>query len=923
MGLGFSPNPCFESLVSMSNIPDYFRLSTDGFPSLDAVVQEKFARFTILADCLIRIEYDLSEQFIDQASQVFWYRKQPVPSYEKEVRGSQLRITTKYLQLTYQIGETFRRDTLEIALLSNGTVWHYGDQASCNLLGTARTLDNVHGATTLEHGLLARSGWTVIDDSSSLVFNDEGWLEERRRPVEAIDVYFWGYGSDYERALNIFYRVSGNPGLIPRWALGNWWSRYWEYSQEELTGLMEDFKRREVPLSVCIVDMDWHLTKTGNKSSGWTGYTWNRELFPDPPGFIRGLHKLGLKTALNLHPAEGVHSHEARYPEIAAAMGIDPSSKKPVRFEPEDPNFVRHYFDILHHPEEIGGPLKEDGVDFWWMDWQQGNPSKSKTLNLLWWINHIHYLDLGRSKERRPFVFSRWGGLGNHRYPIGFSGDTVVSWESLAFQPYFTATAANVGYGWWSHDIGGHMQGVEDPELYLRWVQFGVFSPILRLHSTKNKYQDRRPWAFGPKVFESARTAFQLRHAFIPYIYSMAWRDRNCGAPLVRPMYHGWPHEESAYACPGQYMFGSELVAAPYVKPLEKDTGLSRQVIWLPDGNWFEFNGPGRYAGGWHALHGTLDEIPVFARAGAIIPLDGKPEFGRTDLPKNLEIHVFPGENGSLKLYEDDGETQAYLKGDFVETQIRQTWDESQALQTIHIEPNGNIQILPVDREYSFALHGLDRYENVEIKQNNTPYSRFECAIDERGVHWVTGLDSNAKDHWEINIYKPVLTVDEWSKTVFLKLLRHMRIDPGVKQALENDWDSILENPAQFEPYLLHLGKKQARALLEVIFDAGFAKFDQSGKVQWAMWNNRELDFITYSVVDQFSFIHQKEKRFSGQSSRLPKAVVITPDEFFVDSHRKRSIPGMVQIDFGTMLKIREVKINLKTPYQFPKAGIS
>ena len=144
----------------------------------------------------------------------------------------------------------------------------------------------------------------------------------------------------------------------------------------------------------------------------------------------------------------------------------------------------------------------------------KGNPNTLPGLNLLWWINHLHFYDLGRENIKRPFVFSRWGGLGNHRYPIGFSGDTVVTWESLAFQPYFTATAANVGYGWWSHDIGGHMEGIEDAELFARWVQFGVFSPIFRLHSTKNPYMKRRPWKYDAEIYQVSREAMQLRHAF-------------------------------------------------------------------------------------------------------------------------------------------------------------------------------------------------------------------------------------------------------------------------------------------------------------------------------------------------------------------------------------------------------------------------
>src|SRR5262245_31344400 len=193
-------------------------------------------------------------------------------------------------------------------------------------------------------------------------------------------------------------------------------------------------------------------------------------------------------------------------------MGIDPQKKKQISFDISEQRFMEAYFEILHHPQE------KMGVNFWWMDWQQGTKSRVKGLDPLWGLNHLHFQDLGRDGRKRPFVFSRWGGLGNHRYPIGFSGDTIIDWRSLAFQPYFTSTAANVGYGWWSHDIGGHFRVDGTPELYLRWVQFGVFSPIFRLHSSNMPELDRRPWSRPEPVYQAARAAMQLRYQLIPYV---------------------------------------------------------------------------------------------------------------------------------------------------------------------------------------------------------------------------------------------------------------------------------------------------------------------------------------------------------------------------------------------------------------------
>src|SRR5215216_2331376 len=546
----------------------------------NAVISAPNVRFTVLTDRIIRIEFSPQNTFEDRASQVFWYRNQPVPAFRHSVTKKVLEIETESLHLTYKIGRSGPTSrNLKIQLKQTGAVWRPGDSSleAGNLKGTARTLDGVAGKTKLEDGLVSRAGWSVVDDSNTLVFDERGWLVPRagresskgsKTDLQSQDLYFFGYGNDIPGLLRDYTRISGEIPMIPRYILGNWWSRFWAYTQDELQSLMQEFREREVPLSVCIVDMDWHLTKTGNESKGWTGYTWNRELFPDPQGFIAWLHSQGLRTALNLHPALGIHPHEEQYADMAKWMGTDPESAMPIHFDISDPRFMEGYFEILHHPYETGSARGRkargtSGVDFWWMDWQQGKKSRLAGLDPLWGLNHLHFQDLGRDGHKRPFVFSRWGGLGNHRYPIGFSGDTIIDWRSLAFQPYFTATAANVAYGWWSHDIGGHFFEDGTPELYLRWVQFGVFSPIFRLHSTNRPALERRPWAKPESIYHAAREAMQLRHMLIPYIYSMAWRAHQTAISLVTPMYYGNMDSADAFRAKDQYFFGTELLAAP------------------------------------------------------------------------------------------------------------------------------------------------------------------------------------------------------------------------------------------------------------------------------------------------------------------------------------------------------------------------
>ncbi|TCI64208.1 glycoside hydrolase family 31 protein [Exiguobacterium sp. SH3S1] len=664
-----------------------------------AVVQGSCYRFTVLTSQLIRMEYAEDGVFEDRPTQVVWNRDFDVPDFRIIEDESELQIITDHVHLYYTKG-SFAPNTLYVDVKGNFSTYYSRytfNGPERTLKGTARTLDHVDGATELGEGIVSKQGYAVIDDSDSFLMTDDRFVEPRRTGIH--DLYYFGYGHEYKQALHDFYKLTGPTPLLPRKALGNWWSRYWRYDETEYKGLMRRFKEEDIPFSVSVIDMDWHVTDVPEEyGSGWTGYSWNKNLFPDPKGFLTWLKEENLLVTLNLHPADGVRAFEDQYVAMAEAMGLDSSNGDRIPFDFSDKRFIQAYFEQMHHPHEV------DGVDFWWIDWQQGSTSKMEGLDPMWMLNHYHAADISRDGNR-PLIFSRYAGPGSHRYPVGFSGDTLISWASLAFQPYFTATASNIGYGWWSHDIGGHYRGSKDDELAARWVAFGVFSPIMRLHSTFSIFNGKEPWRFGLESERSMKSFLRLRHQLIPYLYTMNRRNHQDALPLILPMYYDHPDEEAAYGVPNEYYFGSELVVSPIVEPMNKRLHVAATNVWLPTGDWFDFFTGHRYEGDKSIrVFRGLDEQAVFAKAGAIVPLAAH-RSGRndTDNPTDLEVVVFPGASNTFTLYEDNGTDRAYETGAYAETTFTLDWDE----RSLHVHITGDTSVLPSDRTVTLLVRGV------------------------------------------------------------------------------------------------------------------------------------------------------------------------------------------------------------------------
>lgn len=745
-----------EKGVSMNQISKYNKsfdrlnlgLDAGAFPEM--VVKGDKYRFTVLTECLIRLEYNENGNFEDRPSQGIWNRKLDKVLFETVEEEDLLIIRTSKIELHYNKSEFTPLNlfiTMQGKFGGHENIWYYGEIPN-TLKGTRVGLDRTDGQVPLSEGLCSREGFAIIDDSLSYLITQDGFITPREKGV--VDIYYFGYGYDYEESVKDYYRITGAPPMLPRKALGNWWSRYYPYTEETYKELINRFKEEDIPFSMAVLDMDWHITDLPEKyGRGWTGHTWNKELFPNHIELLDWLHDNHMMTALNIHPEEGIHAYEDKYEALANRLGIDSNQDEKIPFNVFNQDFINSYI------TEILEPLEKEGVDLWWMDFYTKQAAGFANNNTPLWILN-HYLSLNSGKDgKRPLLLSRNAGIGGHRYPIGFSGDTSISWDAFRFQPYFTATSSNMGFVWWSHDIGGFMMGTRDDELFVRWAQFGVFSPINRMHSANSMFSGKEPWKYGMETEKTIGKFLRFRHRLIPYLYSEAYACNTKLKTLSRPLYYDYPEIEAAYNCPNQYWFGSQIIVSPITEKRSLETGMAGVDVWLPKGTWTDiFNGRVYTGNRMITMYRTLSEIPVFAKAGAILPLAvHTPHDNNTDNPELIEVQIFPGASGSYELYEDDGISK---ESAYCITRFDQKWEDGHCEFTL--DTKGDINMIPDTRAYRICFKGFGDADKVRVIDRNgvreIPYQKsydkkthsliITPAIQDKNASYMVILDAKA-----------------------------------------------------------------------------------------------------------------------------------------------------------------------------------
>lgn len=687
----------------MYKIGEQFKMNQNSKAKPENIISGNNFRITILSERLIRFEYNETGIFEDRATELVINRDFDKVNFKKMIMDNTLFISTNYFRLVYKLekpfgsNKMFSDSNLKVDILGTNKTWYFGMPEIRNYGSPTTELAYDTGKTKLKKSLYSLDGFTTIDDSKTKVFDDEGMLVQREN--NSIDLYLFVYASDFISCLRDYYTLTGFPSLIPRYALGNWWYRNYGYNEKELKKLINGFYDHEIPLSIVVLNKDWHLNPNDKVNSG---FTFDTNKFSDFRTTINYLHSMGIRLGLSINPMNGIYSIEENYEELKRYLAEDENGKIP--FDVLNPRCLDAYLKLLIHK------LDSYGTDFYWIDYFD-----KKDTSMLNVLRHYQFYDMKRDYRKRPLILSSNSLIASHRYPVLYSGKTKVSWDTLRAISFHNINATNMGISWWSHDIGGYSEGIEDNELYIRYVQLGTFSPILKFGADKSKYYKREPWRWSIKTYQITKDYLNLRHRLIPYLYSEAYLNSKFGLPLITPLYYNTPQMYDDPLYRNEYYFGSQLFISPITT--SKDYIMNRVIhkFYIPSGTWYDFVTGKKFLGDKKYVSFFKDnDYPVFARQGAIIPLGHNKNINDTTVPTDMEIHIFPGKSNTYKLYEDDGVSNLYLKDYYLMTMIDYNYMPNN--YTLIIKAlEGKSGIVPEKRNYKFRFRNTKQAEDVIV----------------------------------------------------------------------------------------------------------------------------------------------------------------------------------------------------------------
>ena len=672
----------------MANLCSYFVENQKKLiPQSKCIIKGKTYRFSILTPRLIRIEYNSKGHFEDRATSLVVNRCFPEAKFNVNVDELSLTITTEYFTLTYVKESPLTAST--IRMLLNGTMkeWTPGYKDIRNLGGLAYSLDKLDNKFKLDKGLYSLDGFVVLDDSKNLVIDNEIFLPRE----DNADLYIFAYKSDLGLCLQDYFNLTGYPPMIPRYALGCWWYKNDVYNMYTIDDIIKKFSDNKIPISVFLLGDKWH--------NNIENYFYSKELF-DITNLNNYFQSKKQKFGLTINQTLPINNTDPLYNEVVKYL---PTNNNIVSLVPLNNNTISVYLNL------IVNRLLNSGIKIFNIDYDNEFDKLG-----LFILNHYHYVIANLNES--GIILSRNPGIAPHRYPIIYSGRTKVSWDTLNFLPMYNNSAANLGVSWHAHAIGGYYSGMEDAELFIRYIQFGVFNPIFILAGDTGKYYKREPWKWNQINLNVIRDYMQLRNKLIPYIYNEGYIYHKYGVPIVQPLYYKYPkiYDEPNYV--NQFFFGSRIMISPIVKRKNKEMNRVVQKIFVPKGIWYDYSSGKKFVGNNYYINFYKNEdYPIFIKEGSIIPMSLDMD---TKCPKNMEIQIFPAENGlygSYELYEDDGISKD-VSNNYLITKMNLDKVENGYKFTI-TNKEGKLNIEA--RHYLLRFRNMKNPTKVLIKRNN------------------------------------------------------------------------------------------------------------------------------------------------------------------------------------------------------------
>ena len=611
---------------------------------MDNIIQGKKYRITVLSEILLRLEYSESGIFLDELTELVRNRNFNKVNFDIKQDEKYLVIETKYFKLEYVkekpfVGTKFVPEAnLKVLLKDTDRYWYYNHVEARNFKTIGVSIDNINNIKLNNNGLYSTDGFVSIDDSKSLILkNDEFY----KRSNEQIDIYLFMYKRDFGLVLRDYFNLTNKPIMIPRYMFGNIWNKDTYYTDQNIINLINKFNKNNIPINYVLLGNEWHI-----KNNATYGLNWNKDLFINYDSFINFIKSNGIYLGVTINPME-ISNKEINIDRFLKDNNISVDNNN-VLLNIYNKSLMDSYFKIFIEP------LISGGVNGFLIDY-----TNIKDLYSLRVLNYYHSKYF-KDNNLKVSLLSRNGLVNSHSSNIIYTGKSLVSWDVLNKLPEYNASGSNIGLSFISNDIGGYYGGIEDDELYRRYIQFGTFSPILRLSSASSHYYKREPWKWDIDTLSVVTYYLRLRNMLIPYIYTESYNYSKTGIPLIQPLYYKYPQVYDEVDYRNEYYFGNNLFVSPITK--KKDIIMNRTVhkMFLPEGVWYDIKTGIKYVGNKRYISFYKDEdYPVFANSGTILPLGviDDNNINSSKNPKGFEIHIFPGKSNTYTIYEDDGIT--------------------------------------------------------------------------------------------------------------------------------------------------------------------------------------------------------------------------------------------------------------------------